>query len=126
MVFGKKKDPLKEAQEREAKLRDELAATERARKELEERSAPTPVIETAQVGGEAPAAPAAAPVHAAQPERPKTDADKRLEELLRYFAENYDGGFGELGPSGHASVERGLLLGILGELRLLRQELKKR
>lgn len=124
MVFGKKKDPLKEAQEREAKLRDELAATERARRELEERSAPTPTLTVQTDGAEEKAAPAEA-VHPVQP-RELTPEEKRLEELLRYFAENYDGGFGELGPSGHASVERGLLLGILGELRALRQELKKR
>lgn len=121
MVFGRpKKDPVKEAQAREERLREELASIEQTRRELEERNADTPILETQQIDEKARTAKAEAETASTHPEHPKTEADKRLETLLKYYAEEYDGAFGELGPSGHASVERGLLIGILGELRQIR------
>jgi hypothetical protein len=110
MVFQKKTE-LEKAQDRERRLREELEATERARKDLEERRAPTPVLEAANTKpADEPGTP--------PPPNPAATA------LLQEAAEEYGGALPELGPSGHAEVTRTLLLAIYGELRKLRGRTK--
>lgn len=111
LKFGREKDPVRAAQEREERLRQELDAAEERRRELEERTDKTPMISAANMP-DVPTPPSPPPLSA---------EEKRLENLLAEWSATYEGAFPELGHSAHASVERSLLLAIYGELRELRR-----
>ena len=103
MRFGKKKET---AAQKKARLEKELAETTvDAEKEL---VPPEPPVST--------------PVKTmANTKKDETGQKDDLEKLVTELETKYSGVFPELGPSGHAHVERWLLLAIIGELRALRE-----
>ncbi len=127
--FGKvKSDPVAEAQEEEAALRQKLEAAEKRRAELEERTAKTPIltvknIEEAEEAAEKLEAsvPPVPPVKLTKAQQAAVDALRVISEAL----EPYAGAFPEMGPSGHADIERTLLLACFAELRGIRAALEK-
>ncbi|RLA46945.1 MAG: hypothetical protein DRR04_05400 [Gammaproteobacteria bacterium] len=100
MVFGKKKET---AAEKKARLEKELAATvAEVEKELPPLpEAPTPVQEMSN-----------------EPKGNGNSVKSLIEELEAKFGQV----FPELGPSGHAAVERMLLIALIAEVRALREE----
>lgn len=105
MVFGKKKET---ATQKKARLEKELAVTAA---ELEKELLPPPIPEPPT------------PVHEMKNEK-NGDAEV-YETFIESTMARYEKVFPELGPSGHAHVERTLLVAILAELKELREALKK-
>lgn len=102
MVFGKKKKET--MAEKKARLEKELAATvQEAEKELTPPEPPTMVQE---VTGE-------------------NNSGVSVQSLIEELETKYGQVFPELGPSGHAAVERLLLLALVVEIRELRKKLKQ-
>ena len=100
MVFGKKET----AAQKKERLEKELAATvEEAAKELQPPQAPTRVQEVVS-----------------EP----TGNGEAVKSLIEEMEQKYGSVFPELGPSGHAAVERMLLLALIGEVRALREAMK--
>lgn len=117
-ISFKAKSDLDVAKEQEAKLKEKLAAIEKERKELEDRTRTTPVMRV-ENEPKAPMTPPPVPpppAEAAAAPSGSTPEEEELKADLEYLFKKYGGAFGELGPSAHQEVVRTLLLGIFCEL----------